>query len=426
MKYIHRRQFLISIGGATAAIGLPVTGFGKSGGARVVVVGGGFGGATCARYLRALDASLDVTLVTAEAKFVTCPFSNLVLGGMLDMASITHGYDGLKAAGVKVVVGRATAVDGAKREVKLANGDVLAFDRAVVSPGIDVKYGAIDGYNEKASASMPHAWQAGPQTELLRQQLTAMDDGGLVIIAAPANPFRCPPGPYERASLIAHYLKENKPKSKILLLDAKDKFSKQGLFMQGWEQLYPGMIEWVKGSQGGIVDRVDAGSNLLVTESGFTEHKGAVVNYIPPQQAASVARNSGLADDSGWCPVNQMTFESTQVPGVHVIGDASIAGKMPKSGFSANSQGKVCATAVAALLRGETPSTPSYANTCYSLVGPEYGISVSAVYRHGEKGIAGFEGAGGVSPADAGPEFREAEASYARGWYSSISADIWG
>ena len=425
-----RRQFLSHVGIGLAVAATPAA-YGpfvsaQTATARVVVIGGGFGGATCARYLKLLDPNLQVTLVARDQRYITCPFSNLVLAGLRTMDSISHRYDRLQGAGITVIHETATSVDATAHQVTLVSGQILAYDRLVVAPGIDLKFDAIEGYDQAAARKLPHAWQAGAQTVLLRQQLEAMDDGGVVIIAPPGNPYRCPPGPYERASMIAHYLKTHKPKAKILILDAKDKFSKQGLFMQGWEQLYPGMIDWLAGSEGGLVEAVDAANNTLLTESGFSEHKGDVVNFIPPQQAAAIARESGLTDDSGWCPVNQQTFESSQQPDVHVLGDASMAGKMPKSGFSANSQAKVCAAAIVAALNGTELAAPSYANTCYSLVGPEYGISVSAVYRLSDGQISGVEGAGGVSPGDADVIFRAKEADYAQGWYTSITRDVFG
>jgi sulfide dehydrogenase [flavocytochrome c] flavoprotein subunit len=301
----------------------------------------------------------------------------------------------------------------------------LKYDRLVVSPGIDLRWDAIEGYNKAASTTMPHAWKAGEQTTILRKQLEAMSDGGVVIIAAPPNPFRCPPGPYERASLIAHYLKHNKPRSKILIFDAKPKFSKQPLFEQGWRALYPGMIEWISEPEGGAIDGVDV--KAMAIKPTFAEpQQGDVVNVIPPQKAGAIAEVAGLTDDSGWCPIDQRTFESRVQKHIHVIGDAAIANPMPKSGFAASSQGKVCATAIVAGLSGQDMPEPSYVNTCYSLVGPDYGISVAAVYRLGDDGIAGVEGAGGVSPKDADSDFRLAESRYAVGWYQSITADIWG
>lgn len=412
--------------GAATALGI----FGLSGAARaansarVVVIGGGFGGATCARYLRKADPSVAVTLIEPKKSFVTCPFSNLVLGGLRNMDSITRGYGGLKAAGVDVVTGTVTRIDPAAKKVTLDGGKILSYDRLVVSPGISLKWNAITGYDEKAAQVMPHAWQAGPQTLLLKKKLEAMKNGGLVVIAAPPNPFRCPPGPYERASMIAHYLKRHKPRSKILILDSKDMFSKQGLFMDGWNKLYPGMIEWVPAAKGGTVKAVDA--KKMIVETELDKHKAAVANIIPPQVAGVIALASGLADEKGFCPVDFKTFESKIHPGIHVIGDSAVAGALPKSGFAASSEGKMAAAAIVAALRGETVGDASFVNTCYSLIGPTYGISVAGVYRISEKGITEVPGAGGVSPKDASIAFREDEARYALGWYASITADIWG
>lgn len=421
---MDRREFL-QLSAAVAALGLaaPLRAQSK---ARVVVIGGGFGGATCARYLRLLDPGLDVTLIERDPAYITCPFSNLVLGGLRDLASITHSYERLGQQGITLRHDSAQTIDPTARTVTLAGGDTLHYDRLVVAPGIALRFDAIEGYDEAASLAMPHAWKAGAQTSLLQSQLAAMPDGGVVIIAPPGEPYRCPPGPYERASLIAHYLKTQKPKSKILILDAKDKFSKQGLFQQGWDALYPGMIDWVAGSGGGIVERVDAAARTLYANAGFDEHQGDVVNFIPPQQAGEIAQRADLTDESGWCPVDQFTFESTRQPGVHVIGDAAIAGAMPKSGFSANSQAKVCAAAIVTALNGRTLGEPSYANTCYSLVGPEYGITVSAVYRLQDGKITAVEGAGGVSATDVPETTREKEAVYAEGWYASIIRDSLG
>jgi sulfide dehydrogenase [flavocytochrome c] flavoprotein subunit len=428
MTKISRRRFNTLLGAAGAASGLGLLAAPtplRAAGGRVVVIGGGFGGATAAKYIRMMDPSVSVTLVEANATFHTCPFSNLVLGGLKSIDDIAHGYDALNSKyGVAVVHKTATALDPTKKTVSFDDGGSLAFDRAIVSPGIDFRWDAMEGYDEAASASIPHAWKAGPQTMLLRQQLEAMPDGGSVLICPPGNPFRCPPGPYERASMIAHYLKTNKPKSKVIILDAKEKFSKQGLFMAGWESQYPGIIEWRAASAGGKVSRVDVAGKTVETE--FGAESGDVINFIPSQWAGRIARDAGLANDKGWCPVDQKTFESSLHPGVHVIGDASIAGKMPKSGFSANSQAKVAAAAVTAALKGEDIPAPSYANTCYSFVGPAYGISVAAVYRLGDDGIAPVEGAGGVSPKEADAAFRQKEAEYAQGWYDSITQDIFG
>ena len=320
-------------------------------------------------------------------------------------------------------IARPLGVDVDSKTVTTASGDKFNYDRLVVSPGISFKWGAIEGYDAAASEVMPHAWKAGAQTSLLRKQLESMDDGGLVIIAPPGNPFRCPPGPYERACQIAYYLKHNKPKSKILILDAKDKFSKQGLFTQGWKARYDGMIEWVPAADtGGGVTSVDP-SNMTVS-TDFDEYKADVVNVIPPQKAGSIARTAGLANDSGWCPVDLGTFESKIHAGVHVIGDASIATGMPKSGYAANSQAKVCAAAIVASLNDHDMADPSYVNTCYSLIASDYGISVAAVYRLAEDRSKIAKVAGGLTPSDASADALQREVQYAYSWYDNIVADM--
>ncbi len=294
--------------------------------------------------------------------------------------------------------------------------------RLIVSPGIDFKWGAVEGAEEAIIDKLPHAWKAGEQTTLLRRQLEAMPDGGVFVISPPVNPFRCPPGPGERISLVAHYFKQHKPRSKIIALDPKEKFSKEGLFRQGWTELYGDMIEYRTLNDDGRVARVDAANMTLHTD--FDSVRGDVINFIPPQQAGAIARDAGLADNTGWCPVHQADFESTLVPGVHVIGDASIAAPMPKSGFAASTQAKVCAAAIVAKLRGDSPGEPKFVNTCYSLVAPDYGISVAAVYNLADGKIVAVKGAGGLSPMEADHSFRQQEADYARGWYDSITQDI--
>ncbi len=428
MTHLTRRNFvrmMAAAGAASSVLGWPIVSLAGKAEGRVVVVGGGFGGASCAKYLSKLAPGLDVTLVERDSRYITCPFSNAVLAGLYDLDYITHGYDALQQShGVKVVHDSATGIDPEAKTVSLAGGSTLQYDRLVVSPGIDIQWGAIEGYDQAASERIPHAWIAGSQTMILRKQLEEMPDGGVVIIAAPRNPFRCPPGPYERASLIAHYLKQAKPRSKILIYDAKGKFSKQPLFEQGWQALYPGMVEWISESDGGAIEGVDAG-NMTVQPTFGDPQKADVINLIPPQKAGAIAHTAGLTGDGAWCPVNQRTFESTVHKDIHVIGDAAIANPMPKSGFAASSQGKVCAMSIAASLSGQEMPDPSYVNTCYSLIGPDYGISVAAVYRMGESGIVAVEGAGGVSPKDASEAFRRTEARYSVGWYQSITSDIW-
>ena len=419
-----RRQFLELSAAAAAAVLGPRLARAQTSGPRVVVVGGGFAGTSCARALRQADPKIAVTLVEPNATFTACPFSNSVIVGMRELSAQQFTYERVAADGITILRTSATAVDAPAKSVTLADGAKLAYDRLVLAPGIDIRWGALAGYDEAASAQLPHAWRAGDQTLLLRRQLEAMDDGGLVVIAAPANPFRCPPGPYERASLIAHFLKTKKPKSKLLVLDAKDTFSKQRLFQAAWAELYPGLLEWVPLSKGGNVTSVDAATRTLVTD--FGKHQAKVANVIPPQKAGRIAEVAGVTDRSGWCPIDPVTFESKLQAGIHVIGDAAIAGAMPKSAFAANSQAKVCATAVATLVAGGTPSSPKLINTCYSLVAPDYGISVAGVYQPTSGQLADVPGAGGVSPSDAPRETRKAEAVLAEAWFRTITGEAFG
>jgi sulfide dehydrogenase [flavocytochrome c] flavoprotein subunit len=420
-----RRAFLKLGVAATAAAALcPLPARAQASRPRVVVVGGGFAGASCARALHHADPRIVVTLVEPSATFIACPFSNSVIGGLRELSAQQFTYEHVAADGITIVRTAATAVDAQTKSVTLADGAKLSYDRLVLAPGIDIRWGALPGYDEAAAAVMPHAWRAGEQTLLLRRQLEAMDDGGLVIISAPANPFRCPPGPYERASLIAHYLKTKKPKSKLLVLDAKDAFSKQRLFQAAWAELYPGLLEWVPLSKGGNVTSVDAATHTLVTD--FGKHQAKVANVIPPQKAGRIAEVAGVADRSGWCPIDPVTFESKLQADIHVIGDAAIAGAMPKSAFAANSQAKVCAAAVATLLAGGTPPSPKLINTCYSLVAPEYGISVAGVYQPTNGQLADVPGSGGVSPSDAPRETRKAEAVLAEAWFRTITTEAFG
>lgn len=432
MSTINRRKFIQMTGSAVAAgTMLSLPGVARAGGKKVVIVGGGVAGATTARYLKIQDPSIDVTVIETNANYHTCFLSNEVLGGLRTYDSIRVTFDGLKRMGVKVVKDTVTGVDANARKVKTAGGSTYGYDRLVVAPGIDFKWGAVSGIGPDTVDKVPHAWKAGPQTALLRKQIEALNNGDNVVIIAPPNPFRCPPGPYERAALIAYYLKQKKPKSKVIVLDPKEKFSKMGLFTAAWKRFYGykgdnAMIEWYPASAVGKVESVDAGSLTVKTE--FEEFKAGVVNYIPPQKAGKVATMAGLANDKGWCPVNKKTFESTMVPNVHVLGDASIASAMPKSGYSANSQGKVTAAAIVDLLNGREPGDPSYVNTCYSIASKDYAFSVAMVYNYNaEKNlIAKIKGAGGLSPADASDEFRKREVEYAYSWYANVRADTWG
>jgi len=427
MSNINRRSFLTLAGGSLAAtaLGYPMLSFGA--GKRVVVVGGGVGGATAAKYITMADPSIEVTIVEANKTYHTCFLSNEVLGGNRDIKSIQFSYDGLKKRGINVVHDIAVGIDPVAKNVSLKGGKKLAYDACIVSPGISFKWDAIEGYDAKVAETLPHAWKAGPQTTLLRNQITAMKDGGLVVIVAPPNPFRCPPGPYERASQIAWYLKNNKPKSKIIILDDKKKFSKQKLFQAGWQRHYGfgttnSMIEWFSGNGGGKVTRVDAKTMTAVAEVDFDAD---VINVIPPQQAGKIAFAADLVNKKGWCPVKQDTFESSRHNDIYVIGDASIAAPLPKSGYAANSEAKVCAAAVVAKLNGKGTPVPSYVNTCYSIITPDDGMSVAMVYRYdAKKGkVIKIKGSGGLTPINASEEMRKREVAYAHSWFKNITHD---
>ena len=421
-----RRAILgaLAAGGALAVLGIPAARAASKAAPRVVIIGGGFGGASCARLIKSEDRDIAVTLLEANSTYIACPFSNAVLAGLRPLEQQKFGYDRVRSDGIDVIHRKVTAVDTKQRTVRLDDGKQLGYDRLVIAPGVDLRFDAVPGYDEAAAEVLPHAWKAGEQTLLLRRQLETMKDGGVVVMSAPANPFRCPPGPYERASLIAHYLKTHKPRSKLILLDAKDAFSKQKLFEAAWQELYPGMIEWIGLSSGGNVTRIEPGTRTFVTE--FGSYRADVGNVIPPQRAAAVAAIAGVADQTGWCPVDPVTFESKLQPGVHLIGDAIIAGGMPKSAFSANSQAHVCATAVVDLLRERTPASPKLINTCYSLVAPDYGISIAGVYRPANGLLADVPGAGGVSPLEAPKSAREQEAVYAEAWFKTITHSVFG
>ena len=405
----------------TACTGLTSVSTLPKGKNRVVVVGGGFGGATTAKYLKRFSPDTEVVLVERNTEYYTCPFSNTVIGGLNKIDYIKHDYKTLESKyGIKVIHANVKKVDGENNTVILENGDTIPYTKAVVSPGIDFKYEK--GYVEGSEMYAPHAYKAGAQTELLTKQLQGMKDGGTYVMVAPANPFRCPPGPYERISLVANYIKNNKPNSKIIILDQKNKFSKQGLFQEGWEKLYPGLIEWRSAEFGGTVEKIDPKNLVVTTEE--EDIKADVINYIPNQKAGKLAFDSGLTKGD-WCPINTKTFESRLVKDVYVIGDACIAASMPKSGFSANSQAKIAALQISRKLKKlPVVNPPKLANTCYSLVGPGYGISVAAVYEAKEDKVHKVKGSGGLSPSNADNSIRMQEAEYAVGWYENQMADI--
>ncbi|WP_038965837.1 NAD(P)/FAD-dependent oxidoreductase [Bradyrhizobium diazoefficiens] len=419
---VTRRNVVLGITAAATSYAVPSILRAQSAG-RVVVVGGGFGGAACARALKHANAKLQVTLIEPNKVFISCPFSNEVIAGLREIEAQQFGYDKLVAEGITVVAQAATTVDPERRSVTTTDGATLTYDRLVLSPGIDFHVEALPGYDEAASEKMPHAWKAGAQTLLLRRQLEAMEDGGTVAIAIPANPSRCPPAPYERASLIAHYLKTKKPRAKVLILDAKDSFSQQRLFERAWKELYGNMIERIGLSQGGRVTSVDASTKTIVTE--FGNYTPDVANVIPPQRAGHLAQIAGAADATGWCPIDPVTFESKLVPNIHVIGDACLGGGIPKSASAASAQGKACAAAIVNLLAGRAPETPRLTGVCYTTVAPGYGFSLAGNYQPRGDIYAEVEG-GATSPVDAPRELRAREADEAARWFQTITADTFG
>lgn len=426
----HRRDFLklLGAGGASASLvacgtspagnaAASATGLAKSSGRRVVVVGAGYGGTIAAKYIRMLDKTIEVVLIEPNKQFVSCPFSNLVIGGLLpDLTTLTIGYDQLVANhGIKLLHDTVTAIDPVKKTVTVSSG-TIDYDRLVLSPGVDFRAEEIEGYNLATTPLiMPHAWKAGPQTLLLRKQLQDMPNGGTVVLTIPLSPFRCPPGPYERTSMIAMYLKQHKPKSKIVVLDANpDIVSKAGLFKKGWKKYYEGIIQYRGGQKVTAVNP----ANRSVFIEGMEEVKGDVVNVIPPQRAGDIARVAGLLGaDKAWCPINGTTFESTLQKNIHVIGDACNAGPMPKSGYSANSEAKVCATNIVALMNGKETIEMSGINTCYSFLSAKEAVSVAHVYAVKEGKIIAV--AGGVSP-----DLSEVEAVYASSWLKNILTEM--
>lgn len=420
---MNRRQFIYAA--ASSAL-LPLVGCSSKpdGHKSIVIVGGGFGGSAVAKYLKKYNPALQVTLIEPQKTHITCPGSNWFLAGLTTMESLTFTYEGLKKRGVVVVHQSVEDIDDIGQRVRLSDGQSLDYDKLIVSPGIDFRWGDIDGITQANSDKIPHAWQAGAQTLLLKKQIETMKQGGTFVMIAPPNPYRCPPGPYERVGMVAHYFKQHNPKAKIVILDPKDKFSKQALFMEAWQDLYGDMIEWVGVADGGKVSKVDVASMTVFSEMG--EIKADVINAIPAQKAGALAFKAGLTNASGFCPIVAGTFESTLKKNIHVMGDASIAGTMPKSAHSAVSHAKMTAAAIVNSLEGKGVLSPVHVNTCYSLVSDKYGISIAGVYNvQGEK-IDEIKGAGGVSPHDADAAFREMEATYARGWHSSITQDVWG
>jgi sulfide dehydrogenase [flavocytochrome c] flavoprotein chain len=424
MGVIGRRRFL-RLAGLAAASG--VSGFAPAAAGRtatrgrVVIVGAGFAGSACALQLRRLDASIDISLIDPLGSYATCPMSNEVLVGLRDLASITVSRAGVRRAGITLVSDRVAAIDIGAHQVRLEAGHALSFDRLVVAPGIRFLWNKPEGYDAVATQTMPHAWQAGRQTQRLAAQLRAMDDGGVVAISVPSGLMRCPPAPYERASLIAHFLARHKPRSKLLILDSNNHFPRQDVFTGAWQSLYPDLIEWIASTADGTVLRVDTASMTLYTANAA--HRVAVANVIPPQAPGQIAADAGLASDHGWCPIAPRTFESLLMRDVHVIGDACIADAMPKSASAAVSQARQCASAIVALLAGREVPEPAFDSVCYSMLAPDSALSIPARFAVQDDRITALElpAASTDASSSASPGAQQAHA--AQRWYEQIRAE---
>ncbi|HUU72101.1 MAG TPA: NAD(P)/FAD-dependent oxidoreductase [Burkholderiales bacterium] len=422
----NRRGFIRALSASallTAATGCASVGRSPETVGRVVVIGGGFGGATAARYIRMWSPDIAVTLVEPNRQFVSCPLSNRVLAGTWQLSDLTSNYDGLERRGVRLVHQSAVDIDPVRQVVTLGDGQELDYDRLIVAPGIELDYEGIPGLRDPASReSIPHAWKAGPQTALLRKQLEDMSDGGVCAITVPRSPYRCPPGPYERACQIAHYFRTHKPRSKVLVLDANEDIqSKKALFRAAWEERYPGIIEYR--ANNALVD-VDVSTRTAILD--FDDVQADVLNVVPPQRAGRIARDAGLITANGkWCEVDFLSYESVAVPNVHVLGDSVMAApRMPKSGHMANQHGKVCAAAIIELLHGNQPdASPLISNTCYSFVSDRDVIHVASVHEYDsqQRTMVPIKGAGGLSNAA-----NEAEGLFAESWGTNIWHDVLG
>lgn len=416
------RRVLIGSGAAAAMLAAPMVRAAGHGKPRVVVVGGGAGGATAARYIaKDSEGEISVTLIEPTRKYYTCFFSNLYLGGFKQIEDIGHSYGTLAAGGVNVVHDWVIGVDRDAKTVSLAGGGTVGYDKLILSPGIDFVEGAVEGWDLSAQNAMPHAYKAGSQSELLKAQLEAMPQGGTFAMVAPPNPYRCPPGPYERVSMVAHFLKANNPTAKIIVADPKEKFSKQALFQEGWANHYAGMVDWIGADFGGGEVSVDPNA-MSVTIDG-EETKVDVCNVIPAMKAGRIAELAGVTDGN-WAPVNAADMSAKADPDIHVLGDAASQGDMPKSGYSANSQAKVCANAVRGALTGTRVFPAKFANTCWSLIDTNDGVKVGATYEATDEKIAKVDGF--ISATGESAELRKATYEESEGWYAGITADMFG
>lgn len=423
---ISRRQFGVLAGAGTLTLAMSSAAPSLLGASRprVVVIGGGAAGATAARYIaKDSKGAIDVTLIEPSRQYYTCFFSNIYLGGFRPFSSIAHSYETLATAhGINVVHDWAEAVDRDKKSVVLASGARVPYDRLVVAPGIDIKYDSIPGYSVAASQSMPHAWKSGTEVALLKHQVENMKQGGTFVYVPPPNPFRCPPGPYERISMIAHNFKQKNPDAKIIVLDPKPKFSKQSLFQEGWDRHYPGMIEWYGPDVHGGIKSIDAATMSVVTD--FDTFKADAASVVPAQKAGAIAAKAGLTNDGGWCPINPATMQSQIDPNIHIVGDASIAAAMPKSAFSANSQAKSAAMSVRAGLIGAKAFPAKYANTCWSLIASDDCVKIGGTYKPGSDKIEPTSSF--ISKPGETAKLRAQNYKESVGWYDGIIADMFG
>lgn len=417
---LNRRKFIGSTAATAAILSAPMVKAAGHGKPRVVVVGGGAGGATAARYIaKDSKGEIDVTLIEPTRMYYTCFFSNLYLGGFKEISDIGHTYGGLAAGGVNVVHDWAVGVDRDAKTVALAGGGSVPYDKLILSPGIDFVDGAVEGWDMSAQNAMPHAYKAGSQSELLKAQLMAMPEGGTFAMVAPPNPFRCPPGPYERVSMVAHFLKQANPTAKIIVADPKPKFSKMALFQEGWNNHYAGMVDWIGEDFGGGEVSVDPGAMTVTIDGEVT--KVDVCNVIPAMKAGRIAELAGVTDGN-WAPVNAADMSTKADADIYVLGDASQQGDMPKSGYSANSQAKVCANAVRGALTGSKVFPAKFSNTCWSLIAPNDGVKVGATYEATEEKIAKVDGF--ISQTGETSDVRKATYEESEGWYTGITTDM--